>query len=120
MVVSPLEEDRMMQIPDRWIISHGFVIRHKPTGHYIPNIAPGHRRGGSLVEPEDPKKSNPRVFVSERSAVAYLIQWCKGKHICTRTGEYDSYDEVTEIVPQPHRIREDMEIIPVVLMPKEF
>lgn len=109
-----------MQIPDSWVISQGFVIRHKPTGHYIPNITPGHRRGGSLVEPEDPKNSSPRVFINERSAKGFLNQWCRGKHICTRIGNDGDYDEVTKIVPQPHRIKDNMEIIHVVLVPKEF
>lgn len=109
-----------MKIPESWVITEAFAIRHKKTGFFIPQINPGHRRGGSLVEPEDPRKKQPRIFQNLPSAKSYLVQWCRGKHICHRSGEYDSYDEEIEIIPQPNRNKDDMEIIPVVLIPKEF
>ena len=73
-----------------------------------------------MLEPMDPKKRQPRVFQSEKSAKSFLIQWCRGKHICTRYGDYDCVEEEIKIEPQPSRVREDMEIVPVVLVPKDL
>jgi len=105
-----------MKLPDSWVINRGFVIRHKPSGKYIPNIKPGNRRGGSMVEPEDPEKQAPRFFTSKISAECYLSQWCRGKHVCHR--DYDG-DETIEIIPQPHRNKADMEIVPIAVVLQE-
>lgn len=109
-----------MQIPERWVIAQGFLIRHNPSGNYIPQLLPNRRRGGSLLEPMDPKERQPRIFQSEKTAKNFLSQWCRGKHICTRHGDYDYLDEVTKIEPVPSRKREEMEIVPVVLVHKDL
>ena len=106
-----------MNIPDRWVIAHLWVIRHKPTGHLIPQPSSRYGRGGSHVEPMDPKRAIPRFFYSEHSAKAYLGQWVRGKASCRR---YEDGDEIHNLEPTPHRIKSDMEIVPVVLVPKEL
>ena len=107
-----------MNIPDRWVIAHLWVIRHKPTGNYLPNATFNSRkgRGGSHVEPVPAHVSQPRTFYTEKAAKSALGQWLRGKVYCFRYND----DEVCELIPQPHRIREEMEIVPVVLIPKDF
>ena len=106
-----------MQIPDRWVLASLFVIRHKPTGFLIPQPGSRYGRGGSHVEPMDPKVTVPRLFYNEHQAKAYLGQWVRGKATCQR---FEDGDEIHNLTPTPHRIKSDMEIIPVVLVPKEF
>lgn len=106
-----------MQIPSSWVIAEVFIIRDKKTGLVIPCPDSRFGRGGSHVEPMDPKKALPRLFYSERSAKSYISQWVLGKHSCVR---YEDGDEDHTIIPTPHRIKEDMEIVPVVLVPKDF
>lgn len=56
-----------------------------------------------------------RTFSSMRSANAALIQWLKGKHVCSSGYYYSSgeYYEETEIVPVPARIKDEMEIVSI-------
>lgn len=107
-----------MQIPERWVIAQLWVIRHKPSGNYLPNPTFGNRkgRGGSHVEPVGTHIAQPRTFDSERSAKSALGHWLRGKVNCSRYKD----DEVYELIPVPHRKREEMEIIPVVLIHKDF
>lgn len=95
-----------------------FFIRHKPTGHYIPEPEGRNGRGGSHLEPS-PDKDKARIFRSERSAKIFLSSWLKGKYVADRgysdghpgnDWERDYYEDVS-IVPVSSRVREDMEII---------
>lgn len=95
-----------------------FAIRHKPSGAFMPEPKGRCMRGGSHLEPE--KDVMPRLFHSERSAKAALTQWLRGKHVADYDWDYDDYSGKeykyqcgTNIIPQPHRKREDMEIVPV-------
>jgi hypothetical protein len=99
-----------------------WLIRHIPTGHYLPQPQGRMGRGGSHVEPvqhnpNDPA-TKPRLFTTKRSASNALGQWLAGKHMChwSYGGEGYDYDEYTTIEPQPHRIRADMEIVSVNLV----
>jgi hypothetical protein len=63
-------------------------------------------------------KEMPRFFPTMAGAKAALGQWLLGKVTCYRGGGYDSsgeswYEEENELVPQPNRIRENMEIVPI-------
>ncbi len=97
-----------------------WLIRHKPTGGYLPEPAGRMGRGGSHVEPvlhtEDPA-TTPRIFSSERAAKNALVAWLRGKYVAKR-GRYaggpdsiEEYYEDVEIVGVPSRKREEMEII---------
>ena len=106
-----------MQIPESWVIAKGFLIRHKPSGKYIPSLPKGRRRGSSILEPTSKEAKLPRFFQSEISAKNFLSQWCRGQFICRRI--YDG-DESVEIRPVPSRKKEEMKIIPVVLVHKDL
>lgn len=91
-----------------------FVIRHKPSNNIIPCSDGRMGRGGSHVEPVDPKDNLPRVFTAKRYAKGWLTSWCKGKIIKRSYTSYEGeYDETQETVPTPHRKREEYEICPV-------
>lgn len=86
-----------------------FFIRHIPSGKYIPLPKGRKGRGGSHVEPDIPEHA--RIFRSERSAKITLNAWLKGKWVVDRHGYEEDYDEDIRIIPQPHRVAADMEII---------
>ena len=100
-----------------------YLIRHKPTGYYMPEPT-GHRgRGSSFWEPTT-EADYPRVFKHPRSAKAALTQWLRGKHMPVREAEYDEfsgrymeYVAGADVVHQPHRKLEDMEIVSACLTP---
>lgn len=92
-----------------------YAIRHKPTGHWLPGRR---RRGYSHDEPElNGGKYGPRFFFSLPSARAALTAWLRGTFKQEHSGghslfgEDSDYDEWLEVTPQPHRKREDMEIV---------
>lgn len=97
-----------------------FVIRHVPTGDYLP--ARKSSRGFSNDEPDhEGGPLGPRIFATRRSAINALTAWLMGvhkrvgggtRHVGTFGGNDEDYDEDIEIVPQPHRRREEMEIVP--------
>lgn len=100
-----------------------WVIRHKPSGGYLPQPMGREKRGGSHVEVTKhiigKPETEPRLCTNRRSAVAVLNAWMNGKYVTSRGGGYmgredweDFYEE-TYIMPQPHRVREEMEIIPL-------
>jgi hypothetical protein len=96
-----------------------WAIRHKPSGHFLPEAKTRSGRGGSLVEPTPGVL--PRTFPTKRGAQIALGSWLRGKWICRRgqdifTGEY--YEETT-ILPQLNRKKEEMEIVPLWLTDKE-
>lgn len=95
-----------------------WVIKHTPTGHYIPRPFGRNGRGGSFLEPSE-DSTLARLFYSERSAKIFLSAWLKGKHHCDRgyvpghpgnDWEGEHFEEVS-VVPVPSRKREEMEII---------
>ncbi len=95
-----------------------FLIKHKPTGHYLAEPHGRSGRGGSHVEP-GPGPNNARICRSMGSAKAVLGAWLRGKFVASRgmsqSGpDWDSefYEEIT-IIPVPERKREDMEIVPI-------
>lgn len=94
-----------------------WAIRHKPTGHYLPEVYGRQGRGGSHVEPVSKLEQRPRMFVSKRGATSALGQWLLGKfeHISgCDSGSPDSdpeYYEETWVVKVESRKREEMEII---------
>ena len=98
-----------------------YAILYVPTGFFLSEPVGRYGRGGSHVEPVNcsGNEPNPRLFQTERSAKAALTQWLRGKHMCSRgyhTAGIDEmcgeYFEETEIVPQPHRKRNEMLVIP--------
>jgi len=91
-----------------------FVIRHRPSGLLLPEPAGRQGRGGSHVEPS---VERPRLFSSRIAARNALSAWLRGKFIRGGSG-YDSfaeeyYEDPPVIEPQPHRVKADMEIVPV-------
>lgn len=101
------------------MIANLWVIRHKPTNNYLPNppfrSANGHV--GSHVEPVPPHVNQPRTFDTERAAKSALGHWLRGRVTCTRNWDGD---EDIKLVRVPHRKRKEMEIVPVVLVHKDF
>lgn len=96
-----------------------WLIRHKPTGGYLPEPTGRMGRGGSHVEPvmHTDTATEPRLFHTERAAKIALGTWLKGKYVAKR-GSYaggpdfiEEYYEDVEIVGVPSRKREEMEII---------
>lgn len=87
-----------------------YAVRHKPSGMFIPRLETGKRRGGSYLEPTNDRE--PRLFFNRLSARAFLSNWLQG---IMKSKEYQDmsgdWDVVTEVIPQPHRHKEDMEIV---------
>jgi hypothetical protein len=91
-----------------------YAIKHVPTGHFLPEPTGRAGRGGSHLEPADPKTHHPRLCHTERQAKIVLTVWLQGKVYCDRGGDiYDGFYEETRLTPVPSRKREDMEIVPV-------
>ncbi len=96
-----------------------FAIKQKSTGLYIPGIEKGKRCGGSYQEPTAERL--PRLFEHKKNAANFLAQWLLGHHKKTmeQCGEFgEDVRESIEIVHQPHRKKEDMEIVVFELMEK--
>lgn len=98
-----------------------FAIRHKPSGFYLPQPNGFAGRGGSFTEPVDCSGTtiNPRLFKSKIGARNALTQWLRGKHF----PQYDYDDNGCRYIiggdplPQPHRKKEEMEIVEFALVP---
>jgi len=100
-----------------------YAIKHIPTGHYLPEPTGRSGRGGSHTEPVPADKERPRLFYSELSAKRALTAWLQGKHVADMGYEYDeysgsnhAYQEGVVVIPQAHRIREDMRIMTLALV----
>lgn len=103
-----------------------WLVRHTPTGNYLPQPHGRMGRGGSWVEPvaHDPSnfETEPRVMTSKRSATGVLTQWLRGRvhhssgtHEDHYSGGFEYYeDNEYELVPT--RIKADMEIVSVNLV----
>lgn len=99
-----------------------YAIRHKPTGHFLPQPKGKNGTGGSWVEPSDPKEVIPRLMVSERSAKGVLNAWLQGTFKASWDTDWDSghrYVDDIKIQKKPDRIPEDMEIVVVTLQIEE-
>lgn len=98
-----------------------WLIRHKPTGWYMPEPLGRMGRGGSHTEP-DPISDNARIFRSKRAATNALSSWLRGKVHATRghsSGGPDYMDEYYEdlsIEKIASRKKDLMEIVEVELV----
>ena len=97
-----------------------WAIRHKPTGFMLPNPKGHSGRGGSFVDPQDPKEIHPRLFITQLAAKRALIAWLRGKHEGAYDFEYSDYDNKSYqvcvgyvVVPVPSRKAEDMEVVEI-------
>lgn len=85
-----------------------YAIRHRISGFFLPERSAG--RGYSYTEPTD--GAQPRLFTTLHAAKIALTYWLKGK----ATTYYDDGGYVVDgFSSQPHRRREDMEIVAVEL-----
>lgn len=98
-----------------------YGIRHIPSGFFLPIPKGRGGNGGSYVEPVDPEKEMPRLFMSHKAANCALVQWLKGHHKASWDygggddwghGDTHYVDDIT-IIPQPHRIKEHMEVVEI-------
>lgn len=101
-----------------------WAIRHKPTGFMLPNPKGRSGRGGSFVDPQDPKETHPRLFFTQLAAKRALIAWLRGKHEGNYEMEYDEWSGKGYqicigyvVVPIPNRKAEEMEVIEIQLRP---
>lgn len=103
-----------------------YAVRVKGTHKYLPRPQRRDGRGGSHLEPVDfsdrtswptgyEKDMQIRSYTNERNAKILLNSWLQGKFVCHRGGSDDDYWEETEVKPQPHRIREDMEVVAITI-----
>lgn len=99
-----------------------YALRHKITGHYLPEPKGRMGRGGSYTEPSDCSGDwpNPRLFQSRLSAQRALTAWLMGKHKADLYYEDGSYyqDGVT-VIPVPERRKEEWEIVSFQLILEE-
>ncbi len=100
-----------------------YAIKHIPTGFYLPEPKGIRGRGGSFTEPVDCSgdEQNPRLFKTERSAKNALVQWLRGHHEgITEYEEGYRYSIGADVVHQPHRIKEDMEVVKFNLKEEDY
>ena len=84
-----------------------YAIKVKDTVYYLPHR--NKSRGFSYDEPI--VTNSPRLFWSLRSAQNALTAWCQG--IFKLVNSHDEYgdDYYIDVTTQPHRKRENMEIV---------
>ena len=93
-----------------------WVIRHKPSGGYLPVLPTGLRAGYTHTEPD--LTAVPRLFGDAAAAKRALTWWLKGTLHVTKTGGqwgFEEYDETWHDTVMPDRKAEDMEVVPVLL-----
>jgi hypothetical protein len=93
-----------------------FVIRNIHTGHYLPGLTGSSGRGSTWSDPVPASSSLaylPRLHKTRKTAEIVLTYWLKGKFQVTR--DEDGTVIVDNVIPQLHRKREDMEIVPITL-----
>ncbi len=95
-----------------------YVIKHIPTGHYLPAPVGRGGRGGSHVEPVAASEASPpRLFHNEKSAKTALTAWLKGVVTVDRREDiWGEWYETWHIKPMPHRKREEMAVVPARLV----
>lgn len=86
-----------------------FVIRHKPTGWFMPRGKGRGGRGGTFQSPE-PLSDCTRLFASKAGAARALAWWLDGETSAHWVGDWDGQEHWTTI-PRPERRAEDMEIV---------
>jgi hypothetical protein len=86
-----------------------YAVRQKSTGLFIPVLKPGYKRGGSHSEPTN--EHPPRMFPSRKSAQAFLGNWLQGIHERGFIDEGGYEEDFIKVIPQPHRNKNDMEIV---------
>ncbi len=87
-----------------------YAVRHKPSGMFIPRLETGKRRGGSFLEPTNERE--PRLFFNKLSARAFLSNWLQGTFQNYSTMNYEGYEDGgLKVTPQPHRKKDEMEIV---------
>lgn len=92
-----------------------YAILHKPTGVFLPEMQ--YARGGTYTELTD--KRPPRLFSTRTAAANALRHWLAGILSTTWVPDQSSHDIFgegdykREILPQPHRKAEEMEIVQV-------
>lgn len=88
-----------------------YVIRHEPTGHYLPGTAHGLTRPSDVV-PVDPTEQAPRVWPTRLAAHKALTQWLRGTYKTHyRYADLDrTHDEIVveRVDPPTPRRRGDM------------
>lgn len=95
-----------MAIPESWVIVERFAWMHIPTRRFIPAIDSHKRGGGSYIEPVTiSDTTTPRLFLSKRSAEAFMRQWMRGYIYHCRPSQ-----------PIPSRKREDMKLVTIKLV----
>lgn len=99
------------------LTQHVYAVKRRNEFLPIPKSSRG--RGGSYVEPIDPRLAWPRVFRELRHAKIYLTIWLQGQIPCERDYGED-YVETYPGTPIPvsTRQREDMEITMLRLVEK--
>lgn len=101
-----------------------YLIRHKPSGFFMPEPTGNQGRGSSFWEPKE-QASYPRIFRHERSAKAALVQWLRGEHHPVREYETDDsgksfyYTAGAEVKPVTTRQKENMEVVPMYFTTQE-
>ena len=87
-----------------------YAVRQKSTGWFIPILKRGYKRGGSHSEPTADQP--PRIFPSKLSARSFLGNWLQGIHENDFHIDWNGNEEGgIKVTPQPHRKKEDMEIV---------
>ena len=87
-----------------------YAVRHKPSGKFIPRLETGKRRGGSHLEPSSERE--PRLFFNRLAARAFLSNWLQGIFKQSNYQGYDGdYIDTLQVIPQPHRKKDEMEIV---------
>ena len=96
------------------MIREFYMIRHKQTGGFLPEV----NKGYTFSEPT--WQGVPRLFSTRGGAQRALTWWLNGITSVTKTGGQwgygePEYDEVWNLEKRPDRIKEDMEVILVLL-----
>ncbi len=86
-----------------------FAVRQISTGLFIPRLERGKRRGGSYLEPSNERE--PRLFPNKISARAFLGNWLQGIMKNETTNDPEWPESYIKTIKQPHRTKEDMEIV---------
>ena len=100
------------------MIREYWVIRHKPSGEYLPGLPSGLRAGYTHTEPE--LLSVPRLFGDRGAARRALTWWLKGvtsvdRYQDTNPDSWGEWNEDWKEEPMPERKLEDMEVVPCLL-----
>lgn len=99
-------------LPSKW------GIRHKPTGHFMPEPMGFNKTGSSFWNPTDGQAKMVRLFNSRKAAKACLTQWLRGEH----HADYDYEDGCRyvygiDVKPMKDRIADHMEVVEIALQP---